>query len=132
MRTMSLFFVPALALTYFAGTQYAHNWSFALLGGAVAFLYLLIAQFYKIALNEPEGISGVTASEVSIRFLQSTLSESQLDPSWPVYVATDMSGIVPAHNLYTARFDGRKVLIVGSDAKTDKPRLDTPGTDLAF
>jgi hypothetical protein len=119
-RTLSLFFCPALALTYFAGTQYPHHWSFVLAGGAIAFLYLLIAQFYKIALDAPTGITGCSVSQVSAGLLFNYMSQQEeidLKLDTDVFVATNESGIVEAHDIFMARYQGRKVLVIGSDLK---------------
>ncbi len=116
MRTMSLFFVPALACTYFAGTQYRHGWSFALLGAATCFLYLLIAEFYKVALNAPEGVDGLATTELRTKALKNYLDVfTDLPGDTAVYVAVHKPGIVPAHDVYVARYDGRHVLIIGSN-----------------
>ncbi len=117
MRILSFFFVPALALTYFAGTQYPHHWSFVLLGLAGVFLYALIAQFYKLALDAPEGYAGLTDDQLEVKGLFGFLDvQPDCDHAdLPIYVATNESGIVPAHDLFTARFAGQTVLIVGSD-----------------
>lgn len=125
MRILSLFFVPALALTYFAGTQHVHGWSFALLGGAGAFLYFLIAQFYKMAFDAPVGLDGLHTSELTAKTLKNYLGVfTGLEDDTPVYVAVHKPGIVVAHDVYVARYDGRHVLIVGSDDNED-------GTDVA-
>jgi hypothetical protein len=124
-RILSLFFVPALALTYFAGTQYPHHWSFVLLGAAGAFLYLLIAQFYKLALDAPLDRVGFSASQVTVEALGNFLVfEDSVDTAeMPVYVETKQ-GMVPATGLYTARYFGMRVLFVDTD-----PTVRTHGED---
>lgn len=121
MWILSLFFVPALTLIYFAGTQHSHAWSFALLGGASLFLYGLIAQFYKLALDQPEGTFGLSVSQVNAALLWRFMTEAEvvddLVNETSVFVATNESGIVEAHDLFMARFNGQKVFVIGSDLK---------------
>ena len=113
MRIMSLLVMPILGLMFLAGSQWPSWGSLGVLCGTVVLISIAIARLYRDIAFQP--IVGLRASSVDSRLLYNFIvNRASPSADMSVYVATDESGIVPAHDLFTARFDGQFVLVIGS------------------
>lgn len=117
MRILALLFIPAQALIYFAGTQYPSWLGIGAAAWACLLMTFVIGRIYAAALNEPHHFAEYFSSRLNGQALHNFTDFDADDV--PVYVATQESGIVLAHNVYTARYDGLPcVIIIESEKRT--------------
>lgn len=119
MRIMSLLLVPSILMVFCAGALYPSWWTIGLMGWATVLQFFIIGGLYNAALGT-QGESGLSVDQIDAEMLchyidYLDLHSESFNAQTPVYVATNYSGIVPAHEVYVARFEGQHCLIIGSN-----------------